>query len=341
MKNFVRLFFLCFLLAGLSRCEATDRVVSKEVDDGKDGGNPGATDTDTDSDGDDDGDFDAGSSSDDGCSSMDILFVIDDSDSMKEEQDNLIANFPKFIEVLEAYKTSADTQLEYRVGVTTTGVVRKYTQQSSTGFGMPQKTDGPDGALQGQSKCGLDEPWIDGPGPDVADDFSCIANVGIEGEVHEMPFAAMQLALGTKSESGGPNEGFYRRDEDSLLVVVFITDEDDCSVEEGGTIVIPLSSDYNCGGPKDIGIYKADDMKAWLDDLAGGTGRYVVIGIAGIDKCDSSFGGAKDARRIEELIEKCGEYGVMGDICSGDLWISLDEALDIMKITCEDMPTIE
>ena len=49
-----------------------------------------------------------------GCSGIDVLFVIDNSGSMQQEQDNLVANFPQFVSVLEA------SGLDYRIGVTTT-----------------------------------------------------------------------------------------------------------------------------------------------------------------------------------------------------------------------------
>ena len=52
------------------------------------------------------------------CSKMDILFVIDDSGSMGEEQGNLAQNFPLFIEALNNFN---DGSLDYRVAVTTTG----------------------------------------------------------------------------------------------------------------------------------------------------------------------------------------------------------------------------
>ncbi len=44
---------------------------------------------------------------------MDVLFVIDNSGSMGQEQTNLIANFPQFINVLD------NSGLDYRVAVTT------------------------------------------------------------------------------------------------------------------------------------------------------------------------------------------------------------------------------
>ena len=42
-----------------------------------------------------------------GCDKMDILFIVDNSGSMSEEQTNLAQNFPKFIDVLSTYMTAA------------------------------------------------------------------------------------------------------------------------------------------------------------------------------------------------------------------------------------------
>jgi hypothetical protein len=50
------------------------------------------------------------------CEKIDVLFVIDNSGSMGEEQANLSANFPAFINVLEEEGVEAN----YRIGVTTT-----------------------------------------------------------------------------------------------------------------------------------------------------------------------------------------------------------------------------
>ena len=48
--------------------------------------------------------------------------------------------------------------------------------------------------------------------------FGCAvaAAVGAEGSGHEMPLAALGLALGPKSQPGEPNEGFYPSTEGSL-----------------------------------------------------------------------------------------------------------------------------
>ncbi len=265
-----------------------------------------------------------------GCKSMDILFVIDNSGSMAEEQQNLVTNFPKFIEVLEDYETGGEGGLIYRVGVTNTEVQRSFSA-NLIGIPMPMSQAGADGALIGQSKCGFALPWIDGPGDNVADDFSCAAKVGITGGGIEMPFAAIEAALGKQSD-WGPNQGFYRKDEESLLVIIIITDEDDCSVENGGTVV--TAGGVECDEATSKKLYTVEYIKDFLDEETGGEGRYVVIGVAGPTACGSQFGSATEARRIKRLVDMVSPYGFFGDICQGDLWTSLQEALEVMKITC-------
>ncbi|MCK9462722.1 MAG: hypothetical protein M0R80_24135, partial [Proteobacteria bacterium] len=186
------------------------------------------TDTDTDTDGDTDSDTDSDSDSDtdtdepgSGCQALDLLFVIDDSGTMAAEQEMLVAAFGDFVDVLEAYETSNGNQLEYRIGVTTTGVSTHYSVE-----GIPGNVtlDGRDGELLAPD--GATDPWIDGPGDEVAAQFEEIAVVGIYGPAYEMPLLAMRKAL-EETASGGANEGFLR--EDALFAVVIITDEDDCS----------------------------------------------------------------------------------------------------------------
>lgn len=63
----------------------------------------------------------------------------------------------------------------------------------------------------------------------LAADFACVATLGTSGCGFEQPLAAMQAALTPpNSGSSGCNAGFLRPD--SILVLLFVTDEDDCSV---------------------------------------------------------------------------------------------------------------
>ena len=89
------------------------------------------------------------------CEKMDVLFVIDNSGSMGQEQTNLIANFPAFITVLN------NSGMDYRVAVTTTG--RNYSYTMTTPIGnLPQSQDGGDnGAMLKPGACNMTKRWID------------------------------------------------------------------------------------------------------------------------------------------------------------------------------------
>ncbi len=254
---------------------------------------------DLDDDDDDDtdtGDYDTGPDEPEGCISMDIVFVIDNSGSMNEEQTNLANNFPVFIEVLDDYTNPSGEHMEYRVAVTTTDA------------DIPTA-----GEFVGQAECGLgSNPWVDGPADDVVTKFACMAAVGTSGSGQEKPFVTVQEALGAKAESGQINNGFYRENQASLLVVVIITDEDDRSE------------------------VLAAEVKDFLTALTGGQNRYVVVGIAGPQMCSSTFGDAEEAIKIKELIDLVEDNGFFGDICEGDLSGSLADALEVMQATCDD-----
>lgn len=161
---------------------------------------------------------------------VDILFVIDNSDSMGEEQASLIANFDRFISVLE--------QIEGGLPDVHLGVIS--TDMGADGRIIGCDDDGGDnGALQyapGEN-CQLPEGFLEGTFiSDVAtadgtsrqrnyqgsltEAFSCIAELGTGGCGFEAPLESMRQALTNNSDFLRP---------DAFLAVIFIADEDDCS----------------------------------------------------------------------------------------------------------------
>jgi len=287
------------------------------------------TDVDTDTDSDADTDSDSGTGSDTslppvGCERMDILFVTDISASMMQEKENLNENFPNFVSVLDDSIESSDTFTEYRVGVTNNSV--------NGVFGDCETTGGLDGDLyDGSSPIGGDceigsDPWLDGPDDLLSDKFTCMAvdpYPDINNLVdcgHEMPLTVIEM-FGDKLGMGQPNEGFYRKYESSLLVIVALTDEDEDSFYSSTT---PAGT------------------KTYLDDLTGGDDRYVVVVIAGEQEggCVSAFGNASEAVVLKQFVELL-PNGFFGDICEGDLSTSLAYALDTMIVACDSLPDIE
>lgn len=252
-----------------------------------------------------------------GCESISVLFVVDISGSMKEERSNLAANFPQFVSVLDAYVGDpSNGARSYRLGVTNSSIVNNVSGNSSMGL---------DGALYGGGVSlgcsrSFTPPWIDGPAPTVSDDFTCLANYPVPNGGSdvgaERPLDAIEYFI-DKSAPGGVNEGFYEPS-NSLFVVVTLTDEDDTQRD---TTTTPAQT------------------KAKLDTFARGSDRYVVVTIAGPQgsACTSAFGQATAAPVLHEFTSAV-DNGLMGDICEGDLSTPLADALDLIQISCDELP---
>lgn len=273
------------------------------------------------------------------CQKMDIVFVIDNSDSMVEEQENLIDNLPGFIDVLETFQTKAGDLLDYRVAVTTTGRDVNYTAQLPFGS-IPIFDRGDDGEFLKINKCGMTRHWLERGDPDLTASFECLADVGLGGPLLEMPLYVVQLAF-TARITDGKNAGFLRPD--ALLAIVILTDEDDCSREDNNFTVADSTSDTEtvCG-TQGLPWQPPSKYVDFLDDLVGGHGRWAVAVVAGAGpgSCTSSFGDAMEAKRLKQFAAGAGTTGVVSSICSGDLTTALNDALATFTSACDQLPPI-
>jgi hypothetical protein len=167
---------------------------------------------------------------------IDLLFVIDNSLSMGDEQTSLVANFTKFMDTL----TDAGGGLpNVHIGVVSSDV-------GAGGFGWSgcakNGGNGDNGLLQATARSQCTPPsgmFIeDVANPDgtrkknysdsLGNTFKCIAELGTAGCGFEHHMESMKRALdGSRPE----NAGFLRKD--AYLAVVFIADEDDCSAADG------------------------------------------------------------------------------------------------------------
>jgi len=255
-----------------------------------------------------------------GCQAIDVLFVIDNSGSMGQEQTNLIANFPTFISVLDA------SGLDYRVAVTTTG--RDYSYSMSTPLGnLPQSQSGGDnGTMLKPGSCGMTNRWIAKNDPDVSGTFSCLANVGTGGPSDEMPLSAMRDAFEERM-ADGTNLGFHRPD--ALLAIVLLTDEEDCSYEQ--SVTLPLGQSLCSSQMEPVANYVT-----FLDAYTGNRTRWAAAAIAGMGpgSCSSSFGNADEAKRLKDFVQMTGANATMSSICDGDLSTGLAQALATFQSAC-------
>jgi hypothetical protein len=327
---------------------------------GPSGGNGNDT-GDGDDDGDDDGTPDAGGDDDtrpdarvradagpptdpppaQACTKMDILFVVDNSFSMQEEQVNLANNFPEFARVLDEYRVETGEPLDYRVGVTTTAR-DIFTRQ--LGIISPVPADSPPDNGVFRRARGMTRSWIETADTDRRTLLQSVADVGIDGSGIEMPLDAARLALSTQLASGGPNAGFIR--EDALLAVVFLTDEEDCSRNDGRT-----RQSYIQVGLGDVETVVCGTLDApsvfvdFFDQVKGDRKRWATAVIAGDGKgsrsCNSEFGDAVDAARLKQFVAETGENAIFRSICDGDLAPALKDALDTFQAACEGLPPVD
>jgi hypothetical protein len=167
---------------------------------------------------------------------LDVVFMIDNSVSMKEEQDNLIRNFPRFMTVLK--EASKDSSLDVHIGVISSDLgsgqrsvvcrPKPNGPSQNGGFQSAPRSSGaacptPRGAFIISNPQGNN---FDGSIEEV---FSCIARLGTDGCGFEQQLGSLRRALGGDPDVPMPpeNMGFVRPD--ARLGVVLITDEDDCS----------------------------------------------------------------------------------------------------------------
>ncbi len=176
---------------------------------------------------------------------VDLIFVVDNSQSMREEQASLVANFPALIETLT---TPGDRDGD---GVDEPGVTDLRVAIVSTDMGVgadnvdafcPSAT-GDDGRFvfesraEGAACAGFVVPeggrWLelDPTDPDaLSQSFACLAELGTGGCGLEQQLEASFAAITRNAAEGAPNAGFLRSD--SLVAFVFVTDEDDCSASD-------------------------------------------------------------------------------------------------------------
>ena len=184
-------------------------------------------------------------------SRVDVLFMVDNSNSMTEEQTSLTEQLPRMVQVLATGDLDGDgiadrpPVRDLHLGVVTSDM-------GTGGFTVPtcaDPVDGDDGVLRIQGNtsiagCGPNYPSFVSFVPGVGDvattaaDFSCVAAAGIGGCGFEQQLEAVLKAVtpsssplrffrATSGHADGANAGFLR--DDSVLVTFLLTDENDCS----------------------------------------------------------------------------------------------------------------
>jgi hypothetical protein len=259
-------------------------------------------------------------------SKTDILFVVDDSGSMRPVQANLAQNFDAFIERL----SQSAVQSDFQIGITTTSVDwpiaaanAAFTVKTTYDDGTPY----PAGALvaaSGKAKI------LPSSSPTLVEDFRANVNVGTLGAAKEQGLRAAQLAV-TDRIVDGKNAGFLRQG--ARLAVIIVTDEDDCSDPASPPAVVYPTRGDACHTDEDQAKLPpvSTFAKALREELAGQTRSVVVAVIAGVDPqtrepanpvCSP---GGVPAKRYKVLVDDFGGAGLIDDVCQPDFTGTLQD----------------
>jgi len=304
---------------------------------------------------------------------VDLLLVVDDSGSMAEEQLHLAEQLPLLVSELASPPDSdGDGRRDWRA-ITDIHLAVVTTEVATDGeFSV---CGGPEPARDGvfvdtatAAGCASSYPRFlqfeagEDAVSEISQDFSCIARVGTSGCGIELPLEAMLKALvgdddeysflGGRARGASENTGFLR--EDSMLAVVFLSDEDDCSFTEAGFLFEEPGSPLElpaCTKPDDplhpVSRY-VDALRSLRPErpdllgvaVIGGVPERLVSDPANIDydailndsfmrnrvdrtsrfptlvpACEGRWGRAVPARRLVELAQSFGDQATVGSIC--------------------------
>ena len=258
---------------------------------------------------------------------LDILWVVDSSFSMAEEQAYLGENFASFITSL------ADSNQEFQTAVTTTDICHgiDYLDFGLDSNSLPPLSDracpfifggSPSTHLRGSFVGEVGRKVLQADDPDLISKFRSYTNVGTNGSNFEHGLRAASMAI--EKVLAGENEGLLR--DDAFLAVMLVSDEEDDGVG---------LSQYDSGlgfNPTKQGwtnfSYTPDDLISYLNSVKG-NGKYSISTITGTrdesgNLCTSSHSNPEEEGAA--LISAAGKTGgIVQSICDTNWGESLSQ----------------
>lgn len=294
-----------------------------------------------------------------GSNKVDILWMIDSSGSMRDEQAELALRFADFITAL------IEIGADFQIAVVTTDIAdRNQRGRMQSNLGCVGRSAVDPALIASCESLQLSRPYLeyssytDSQGVIDATrlerDFRCLASVGVCGDANEAGIETVLRAFSPELLST-VNAGFLR--DDAYLAVIFLTDEDDCSFNGAATAF----SDADCyaSDRRDLMI----DVQQAYDQLialkGGDATRVLLAGIIGPDggrdiptreeinrppaqgggvpiscnyqRGDGEVQDAKDGRRYRDLIRLAGERGIEESICEADFRNALRKIGQVLR----------
>ena len=276
---------------------------------------------------------------------IDFLWIIDNSESMCEEQDNLIRNF----RVIEQGMTWL--QSSFRMAVVTTDMSDPdhsgRFQNSPVSIAPGSCITPPDTSdcvnnlpLYMESQEYLQNPSVpeSGYNLELRRDFRCLASVGIRGVEYEEGLAAAKEALSPETLLLY-NDNFLRND--AYLVLIFLSDDNDCSNEN----TLNRDDSQECEWDRDL-LTPVDEFVTFFKELKRDPRQVLVASIVArddgqrfpeplsvVETCSTRQGYAYRGYRYLDFIEQFGDKGIWIDVCEEEYAGGLDDLVNMIVET--------
>ena len=288
-----------------------------------------------------DGDSDTGGGGmNNACQFIDFVFVVDNSRSMADEQEQLVLAVPGFVDAMENALPSVKN---FRVGVVDTdsypglgtledpldSCTRSGADCSSCDYQTGAFVTKPNSATDPSTSCNFStgSSYMEGDSETFASEFECAALTGTAGNGTEQQIGALVEAISDERNAPGAcNEGFLR--DEALLVFLVITDEEDDNAvapgpPHGGSVGDP---DRWYGAV--VAAKNGRPTNVVALGLVGGSPRY--------EDCtdlSTSNEGAEEAPRIQAFLDKF-DASFTGSVCSQTYTEFFTEALMAVEEGC-------
>ena len=268
---------------------------------------------------------------------LDVLFVVDDSATMVQEQEALAAAFPSFVDALVDTGELVDLHV---------GFVSSNLGTAPAGTGGPGCAgQGDDGHLLAPADCPAltdGAPYVThrvAPGGEVesnvtgalAEQLECMARLGTDGCGFEQHLESMKRALENQAE----NDGFLR--EEANLAVIVLADEDDCSASDRALFITQTGGDTRDSLLGELTSYRCFEFGvACAEDAEGERALGARTGCAPDDESEYIEPVGTYARFLTEL--KGGRHRVAVATIAGDVEpvaVGLEEGLDRLWVEPE------
>lgn len=272
------------------------------------------------------------------CDKIDFVFVIDNSSSMADEQQNLVEAVPGFV---DSMRTALPAVSSFRVAVVDTDAYpalgpldpldscpSQDVDCSRCDYQLGAFLDKPLSAVDPASTCGFSTggPFMEGAAEGFPDEFACAAIVGTDGNPVEQQVGALLGALDPAASAQGACNASFLRD-DALLVFLMITDEEDDHTDN------PAPQGGSLGEPAQ---WYASVVEAKQGKAANIVGLGLIGGSPRFDDCaalSANGEGAEQSSRLEQFLDQFDTHAE-GSVCSADYGTFFDDALGKIAEGC-------